>query len=66
MKLVGTLSLIIFACLAMSTVSQQTEAQTFAADLVIPSRDIFKIDPVEIEKVRVTMTIVDGRVVYEK
>ncbi len=36
------------------------------ADLVILSRDIFKIDPVEIEKVRVTMTIVDGRVVYEK
>jgi predicted amidohydrolase YtcJ len=36
------------------------------ADLVILDRDIFKIDPVEIEKARVTMTIVDGRVVYEK
>ena len=35
------------------------------ADLVILSRDIFKIDPVEIEKARVTLTIVDGRVVYE-
>lgn len=35
------------------------------ADLVILSRDIFKIDPVEIEKVKVVMTIVDGRVVYE-
>jgi predicted amidohydrolase YtcJ len=35
------------------------------ADLVILSRDIFKIDPVEIEKVKVLMTIVDGRVVYE-
>ncbi len=35
------------------------------ADLVILSRDIFKIDPKEIEKVKVVMTIVDGRVVFE-
>ena len=35
------------------------------ADLVILSRDIFKIDPVEIGNVKVTMTIMDGRVVYE-
>jgi len=35
------------------------------ADLVILSRDIFKIDPNEIDKVRVVMTIMDGRVVYE-
>jgi hypothetical protein len=35
------------------------------ADLVILSRDIFTIDPVEIEKVKVMMTIMDGRVVYE-
>lgn len=35
------------------------------ADLVILSRDIFKIDPKEIEKVKVVMTIMDGRVVYE-
>ncbi|MDQ3816687.1 MAG: amidohydrolase family protein, partial [Acidobacteriota bacterium] len=35
------------------------------ADLVILSRDIFRIDPVEIEKVRAVMTIMDGRVVYE-
>jgi hypothetical protein len=35
------------------------------ADLVILSRDIFKIDPVEIEKVRVTLTVTGGRVVYE-
>jgi hypothetical protein len=35
------------------------------ADLVILSRDIFKIDPKEIEKVKVVMTMVDGRVVYE-
>jgi predicted amidohydrolase YtcJ len=35
------------------------------ADVVILSRDIFKIDPTEIEKVKVVMTIMDGRVVYE-
>ena len=36
------------------------------ADLVILSRDIFKIDPKEIEKVKVVLTMVDGRVVYEQ
>lgn len=36
------------------------------ADLVVLSHDIFKIDPVEIERVGVTMTIMDGRVVYEE
>ncbi|HEX8899421.1 MAG TPA: amidohydrolase, partial [Chthoniobacterales bacterium] len=36
------------------------------ADLVILSRDIFRIEPVEIEKVRVLITIMDGRVVYEQ
>jgi predicted amidohydrolase YtcJ len=36
------------------------------ADLVILDRDIFKIDPAEIEKVRVRVTVMDGRVVYEK
>jgi predicted amidohydrolase YtcJ len=36
------------------------------ADFVILSRDIFKIDPAEIENVRVQMTITGGRVVYEK
>ena len=35
------------------------------ADLVILSRDIFQIDPKEIEKTKVVMTIMDGRVVYE-
>jgi hypothetical protein len=35
------------------------------ADLVILSRDIFKIDETEIEKVKVVMTILGGRVVYE-
>ncbi|MEJ7710431.1 MAG: amidohydrolase family protein [Pyrinomonadaceae bacterium] len=36
------------------------------ADMVMLTRDIFSIDPVEIEKVEVRLTIVDGRVVYEK
>jgi predicted amidohydrolase YtcJ len=35
------------------------------ADLVILTRDIFKIDPKEIENVKVVATILDGRVVYE-
>jgi len=36
------------------------------ADLVLLSRDIFKIDPKDIENVKVVMTLVDGRVVYEE
>ena len=36
------------------------------ADLVLLSRDIFKINPQEIENVRVVLTMVDGRVVYEE
>jgi predicted amidohydrolase YtcJ len=35
------------------------------ADMVILTNDIFKIDPVEIEKTRVRMTVMDGRVVYD-
>jgi len=35
------------------------------ADLVILSRDIFKIDPKDIEKVKVVTTIMDGRMVFE-
>ena len=35
------------------------------ADIVMLSGDIFKIDPKEIEKVKILMTIVDGRIVYE-
>ncbi|MDQ3688162.1 MAG: amidohydrolase family protein, partial [Acidobacteriota bacterium] len=35
------------------------------ADIVILSQDIFQINPIEIEKTRVRMTITDGRVVYE-
>jgi len=47
---------------------QENEKGTIAvcklADLVILSRDIFTIDPNEIDKVKVVMTIMDGRVVY--
>ncbi|HJU56434.1 MAG TPA: amidohydrolase [Pyrinomonadaceae bacterium] len=35
------------------------------ADMVILSDDIFSIDPVKIEGVRVVITIMDGRVVYQ-
>jgi len=48
---------------------QENEKGTIArgelADLVILSRDIFEIDPNEIDKVKVVMTLMDGRVVYE-
>jgi predicted amidohydrolase YtcJ len=36
------------------------------ADLAVLSEDIFAINPVEIEKTRVVMTIFDGRVIYER
>lgn len=35
------------------------------ADLVMLDKDIFKIDPVEIERAHVLLTILDGRVVYD-
>ncbi|MFN2532867.1 MAG: amidohydrolase [Pyrinomonadaceae bacterium] len=36
------------------------------ADVVILSRDIYNIDEKEIENVKVMMTLVDGRIVYER
>ncbi len=36
------------------------------ADLVVLSEDILKIDPVKIENVQVEMTVVGGKVVFEK
>ncbi len=36
------------------------------ADLIALSADIFKIDPVEIEKAKVVMTIFDGKVIYDR
>ncbi|MFL6208798.1 MAG: amidohydrolase [Pyrinomonadaceae bacterium] len=35
------------------------------ADMVIIDRDIFKIDPVDIEHAQVRLTVMDGRIVYE-
>lgn len=34
------------------------------ADFAVLSRDILSIDPVEIEKVKVTLTVVDGKIVH--
>jgi len=36
------------------------------ADLVVLGRDIFTIDPVEIEHVKVDLTMVEGEIVYER
>jgi predicted amidohydrolase YtcJ len=36
------------------------------ADMVLLDQDIFKVAPTEIEKARVDMTILDGRVVFER
>ncbi len=35
------------------------------ADLVLLDRDIFKTDPTQLDQVKVAMTVVDGKVVYE-
>lgn len=50
---------------AMSFVWKVKPPDSFA-DLVILSRDLFRIDPQEIEKAKVLLTMVDGRVVYEE
>lgn len=36
------------------------------ADLAVLSADVLTIDPVEIEKVKVTMTVFDGKVIYRR
>jgi predicted amidohydrolase YtcJ len=36
------------------------------ADLVVLSQDIFQVDPVEIDKTKVDLTIFDGKVIYER
>jgi hypothetical protein len=36
------------------------------ADLVVLSQDIFHIDPVEIEKTRVEITVFDGKIIYQR
>ena len=36
------------------------------ADFAVLSNDILKLNPIEIEKTRVIMTIFDGKIVYER
>jgi predicted amidohydrolase YtcJ len=36
------------------------------ADMAVLSEDIFTIDPVEIQSAKVTMTVFDGRIVYQR
>jgi predicted amidohydrolase YtcJ len=36
------------------------------ADLAVPSADIFSVNPAEIERARVVMTVFDGRVIFER
>jgi predicted amidohydrolase YtcJ len=36
------------------------------ADIAVLDQDIFQIDPSQLQHVQVLMTIVDGRVVYER
>ncbi|MBI1762261.1 MAG: amidohydrolase, partial [Acidobacteria bacterium] len=36
------------------------------ADLAVLSADIFRIDPVQIEKAKVVLTVFDGRVIYQR
>jgi predicted amidohydrolase YtcJ len=36
------------------------------ADLIVLSRNIFEIDPTEIDKVKVDMTFADGRMIYDR
>jgi predicted amidohydrolase YtcJ len=41
-------------------------APGFLADIAVLERDPFAVDPIEIKDVRVVMTVVDGRVVFER
>jgi len=36
------------------------------ADLIMLDRDIYKTDPSDIDKARVLLTVMDGRLVYER
>jgi hypothetical protein len=38
----------------------------YLADIVILSKDLFTIEPMEIHQVSVEMTLVDGKIVYSK
>jgi ribosomal 50S subunit-associated protein YjgA (DUF615 family) len=55
--------LILFFYLALVS---QTNSRREMADLVVLSRNIFKIQPDEIQKTEVKMTIFNGKVIYKK
>ena len=55
--------LILFFSLALVS---QTNSRREMADLVVLSRNIFKIQPDEMQKTEVTMTIFNGKVIYKK
>ena len=55
--------LILFFSLALVS---QTNSRREMADLVVLSRNIFKIQPDEIQKTEVKMTIFNGKVIYKK
>ncbi len=54
--------LILFFSLALVS---QTNSRRELADLVVLSRNIFKIQPDEIQKTEVKMTIFNGKVIYK-
>jgi len=43
-----------------------TLAPGFLADFVVLSQDIFAIDPVEIERTKVDLTVFGGKVIYQR
>ncbi len=55
--------LILFFSLALVS---QTNSRREMADLVVLNRNIFKIQPDEIQKTKVKMTIFNGKVIYKK
>jgi hypothetical protein len=52
-------SLVVASCLSAATNGK-------LADMIILSRDIFQINPFEIERTKVRLASTDGRVVYEE
>ncbi len=44
----------------------QTDSRSEMVDLIVLSRNIFKIQPDEIQKTEVKMTIFNGKVIYKK
>jgi hypothetical protein len=53
------------ACAEFAENVKGTIAPGKLADLVMLDQDIFRIDPAEIDKAKVLLTVVDGKVVYE-